>query len=203
MTNKDDGKIRVRCTGCGKRVKFPKGMPGETYRCPICHHTIVSPLGGTSATLPSEAELRSSIHRPSPAAQPVQAMPRHQKIAGRNGDDETRLLQSIERLNAHLNRQNTTAAGLSRQVLSDETLSPDQQVAEIKKLRHAKAVSLREHVTAVLKDLERGIAALKRNPAAETGTIRERLAKLEKEKAGLTLYVKVMFALRTVGQDES
>ncbi|MHA1571341.1 MAG: hypothetical protein ACTSWM_05935, partial [Alphaproteobacteria bacterium] len=39
-----DGKVRMRCPQCGKKVKFPSGMAGETFRCPVCGSIIVTPL---------------------------------------------------------------------------------------------------------------------------------------------------------------
>ncbi len=47
---KDDGKVRIRCTGCGKKVKYPANLPGGTFRCPICHTIMVAPLNGCRAS---------------------------------------------------------------------------------------------------------------------------------------------------------
>ena len=60
MGDINDGKIRLRCPGCGKRVKFPAGYPGGTFRCPLCHTTIVAPIGAGDAEMPGGEELEAA-----------------------------------------------------------------------------------------------------------------------------------------------
>ena len=199
MGEKDDGKIRIRCTGCGKRVKFPKGEGGETFRCPVCGKTIVAPLNDDDATLPSEDELMEAAR-----SAPAPAAPRHQISSAASAPSEQkeevpeRNLNALERLATFLARQNMSTAQQAREVLGDTSLGTEEIVGELRQLRHDKAVRLNKFFQAVLMDIEQEILSLRKHPAAETESIQNRLRPLEEEQRALTLYVKVMFELRTL-----
>lgn len=83
MAKKPDGKIRIRCTGCGKRVKFPAGHPGETFRCPLCKTTIVAPLNANaipeleeSLDIKQESPYKAAQQQPGkPISQPRRRAP--------------------------------------------------------------------------------------------------------------------------------
>ena len=206
MPDKDDDKIRMRCTGCGKRVKFPKESAGQTFRCPKCHKVMVAPLDGKDGEAPSQAELKS-VARPSPK---LTARPRHAATQavrraglGQNRQEEatTNLLNSIERVNGFLNRQTQTIGPMCRRTLMDTGLSKDGRIVELRRLRSVKAVNLKKFVDGIVQDLDKAIEELKVNPAVETDTIKEKLQQLVTERECLTQYVQVMFALRSVAEE--
>lgn len=200
MAEKQDGKIRMRCTGCGKRVKFPKGVPGQAFRCPICHTMMVTPLGDQDAALPSQEKLKSLAPKRRTAArhpakpQSVAAKPKPVEQAAPRAKQMT---DTIERISEYQGRQAVHFGTLARRTLADKILSPEEQVAELHRLRHAKAVNLRRFVQTVLKELDQETQTLRDNPAAETQTIKEKLARLLEERREVVQYLKVMFELRT------
>ena len=205
MAKPRDGKIRIRCTGCGKRVKFP-AIPGQTYRCPICHTIIVAPLDAGDITPPTAQEMQAVSRKaasPSQApAQPVWSDAAPQKAPSERDSFED-LLNSIERLNAFIGRQAQRNTLLCREVLMDRAMPQKEQFESLRQLRHTKAISLRKYVEAALKDLNRAIETLEENPAAETKTVQEKLDRLKWERRSLLLYVKVMFELRWPTQAEN
>ena len=201
----NDDKIRMRCTGCGKRVKFPRGSAGQTFRCPKCHKTMVAPLDDDDGEIPSPSELKSvalaAARAARPRYDPSKAIRRPSLDRTRQEDRTPNLLNSIERVNAFLNRQAETIGPMCRSALTDQSLSQEERIAEVRRLRSVKAVNLRKFVDAIKTDLNKAIEKLKANPAAETETIAEKLGQLVTERECLTQYVQVMFALRPVAQE--
>ena len=204
MREPSDGKIRIRCTGCGKRVKFPKGLGGETFRCPVCHKTIVAPLDNKDAVMPTKKELKKAVaHAPkSPppartAAKQAAPAPAQAAPAPAGADDLDKHLRTIERITAFLARETAVTVRDARDMLADASLSEEETIAEIRQLRHDRAVRLNKFTQAVLEDLKAEIEKLENNPAAETESVRRRLDPLLEERRALLLYLKAMFELRS------
>lgn len=225
MAKKSDNKIRIRCPGCGKRVKFPAGQPpGTTFRCPICKTTIVTPLNPTEVasfeTEQSQAAQPLKITRrklarpipqsrsgpeqpvePKPTAEPTQATPAPRaptpspKPASAPSEAE-QMNDTIEKVTVFLNKENDRVAQLSRKIVTMPGLSRERLVEEFQELRHEKAVHLKRYLLAILRDLDRSISKLRDDPASETSTGKDRLARLVRERECFVLYIKVMFELR-------
>lgn len=199
--DKNDDKIRVRCIGCGKRIKFPAGQPGTAFRCPICKTTIVTPLSGEEVDeAPAlDLKLRSPATTPprrrSPA--PVQAAAPAQPPAPSAPPQP-----AIDRLNEFILREQRRQAELCRQVVRNGDLSEEKKTAELVALRHQKAVGIRSFVSAMLRDFEHRIEELRNCPSADTESGKKRIAAVEEELAGIRLYLKVMYQMRTVAQDD-
>ena len=184
----EDGKVRIRCTGCGKKVKYPANQPGGAFRCPICKTIIVAPLenadklsleeetqeaGGRSDKIPSAAD-------PEPAAPSA----------------PNRKTPALQRVNAFLVRETDRIGRLCEEVVSNPGMSVEEQASKIQALRHAKAVYFRRYVEAVMKDLDNGISELHDDPASETETVQNKVKELMFERRGLLIFLKVMFELR-------
>lgn len=211
----EDGKIRIRCPGCSRRVKFPAGKGGETYVCPLCHHVIVCPVEDPELTPPTIEELNSITpplplnRRPSerPAERPVE---REREDANLDrilehitGETPAKRMDIVTRepvlkqLNAFFVRESERIGKLGEEVLADTELSAEQQTERLHELRRAKSFRFRKYVEGLLKDVDGEIAALRDNPASETQTLRQRLNALVQERRGLLLYLNVMFEIRT------
>lgn len=197
MPNKKDDKIRVRCTGCGKRIKFPANLPGATFRCPSCKTTIVAPLDGKDTEEPAPQPPAAptftphSAPPPVPVAAPAQTQPPAPK------------LPAIERLNAFILREQKRTGELCNQIIRNQRLSDEKKTSELMALRHQKAVGIRSFVDVMLKDFTRSIEELRNCPSADTETGKKRIQTEETELAGIQLYLKVMYQMRTVGQDDN
>lgn len=205
MGDTDDGKVRLRCPGCGKRVKYPKSQSGETFACPRCGRTIVAALSMEEIEPPSEDEMKAAAEsfKKNEARAPQPAAPRRVNIAatprpGAAKPEAPREVEgnTIERIHAFMARQNQSVAQEARHILADHRLSLEEQVAELRRLRHDRAVRLKKYVQAVLKELDEGIAELRNCPSADTESERARIQPLEDERRALTVYLKVMFELR-------
>ena len=209
----DDGKIRLRCTGCGKRVKFPAGAPGETYRCPICHTVIVAPLDAGAIERPGSAELFSAVSKPEfrprrprpvskpePRPQPANG-PALKAIQRPPADDATQ--HPVEVLSNFMILQTRRASKISREVLGNALLSLDEKKAKLRKLRQLKAIGLREQVLRIRKDLDRRIGALHNTPNANTPAMQKKINKFECEREELKLYLDIMFELRAPSQEQA
>jgi len=201
MSEPSDGKIRIRCTGCGKRVKFPKGLGGETYRCPVCHKTIVAPLEAKDAAMPTKKELNRAAAHISRSTQKksAAASARPKATPAPTGvEDLEKHLRTIERISAFLARETAVTVQDARDTLADTTLGEEEMIAELRQLRHDRAVRLRKFTQAVLADLDGAIENLKNSPAAETESGQHRLAPFVRERRALILYLKAMFEVRAL-----
>ena len=200
---KDDNKIRVRCTGCGKRIKFPANLPGTTFRCPICKTTLVSPLSAQEIEEPPPMDLDFKSPVDTKFAPPSRTTP--PKRAPAQPPHPPRPKEppppSIYRLNSFILREQKRVCELSSQVVHDPALSDDRKTAELLTLRHEKAVNLRSFVDAMLRDFKHAIDELRNSPAAETESVHKRIKEIAKQRDEIRVFLKMMYQLRTVGED--
>jgi len=196
MATHGDGKIRLRCSGCGKRVKFPAGQPGQAYRCPICHTTIVSPLDGDDAHMPSRKELESVAKKYSSAddAHRVKKL-----IVSHHPKGVKARRHPVERLGSFMSQEDRRITQSSCEILLDGTFSDKEKMEKLQSLRQSKAVRLKQYVLALHKDLDKQITSLRNSAAADTPSNRQNIAGLEEHREQLRLYVKVMFRLQAPG----
>jgi ribosomal protein S27E len=223
MGEVNDGKVRLRCPGCGKRVKFPAGQPGQTFRCPLCHTTIVAPINGAEADAPSKEELAEAaaavpVTAPPPDAPPslkpahaasatpaappprfksppAQA-PERRPVVTEDPIADVKNAPMIDRINAFLVRETQRTGRVATDVLGDAKMSLQEQIAYVKELRRGKAVRFKVYVESLLKDLDGEIAALRENPAVDTPTVKSRLTALLNERRGVLIYLNIMFELK-------
>ena len=196
---KGDGKIRLRCPGCGRRVKFPAGMPGETYRCPICHTTIVSPLSDERVEMPSEREMRSFAHAPLPKEKTpdVEAGPPPPRAVYESTSRKAVWgKHPVERLGDFMIRQTQRSTQISREILANEAWSEEKRRDKLLELRKAKAMRLRQFVQGLLKELDEQIGVTQGSARSETATGKRQLSQLRHERDQFKTYLEVMFQLQ-------
>jgi hypothetical protein len=187
----EDGKIHLRCTGCGKKVKYPANVPGGTFRCPICHTVIVAPMEAPNE-LSLEEESQPSMTADAP---PVQVPPAFDPTAvAPSASDEK--APALERVNAFLVRETDRIGRLCEEVVSNTSISVEEQASKLRALRHAKAVYFKRYVEAVMKDLDNDLTELRNDPASETQTGQNKINRLLLERRGLLIFLNVMFELR-------
>ncbi len=191
---KEDGKVHIRCTGCGKKVRYPANVPGGTFRCPICHTIMVAPLKDASE-LSLEEESHSGIII-APAAEPVPNDSDSEPEPAAAPSAPNQKAPALERVNAFLVRETDRIGRLCEEVVSNSFTSVEEQAGKLRALRHARAVYFKRYVEAVLKDLDKELAELRDDPASETQTGQNKINRLVLEKRGLVLFLNVMFELR-------
>ena len=217
MGEPNDGKVRLRCPGCGKRVKFPAALPGQTFRCPLCRTTIVAPINGMDADAPTREELADAAaavppqpppEDAPPSLKPAQAAPSPRPKAAPAAapvrrpppaDEPVADVKNapiIDRINSFLIRETQRTGRVATDVLGDAKMPLPEQIAYVKELRRGKAVRFKMYCESLLKDLDAEIAALRDNPAVDTPTIKNRLAALLAERRGALIYLNVMFELK-------
>lgn len=217
MGESNDGKVRLRCPGCGKRVKFPAALPGQTFRCPLCRTTIVAPINGMDADAPTREELADAAAavpltpppadappslkpaQPAPAAKPkpaAGATPARRPVAADEPVADVKDAPIVDRINSFLIRETQRTGRVATDVLGDAKMSLPDQIAYVKELRRGKAVRFKMYCESLLKDLDAEIAALRDSPAADTPTIKNRLTALLAERRGALIYLNVMFELK-------
>jgi len=193
----DDGKIRIRCTGCGKRVKFPADQPGQAFRCPICKTTIVTPLNGQDVAPPSAAELRS----PGFAAPPRVSSPAVRPPEPETSEPVEPPIQAdtpIQKITNFLMRETDRAAKLCQQIVDNPSMSVEAQAGQIRHIRNAKAYHFRQFAEATLKEVDSAIAELNDSPVIDTETGKDRLRSLLYERRGLLIFLNVMYEFRRI-----
>jgi len=213
---KDDGKIRIRCPECGKKLKFRADAPGAILRCPICMHNVIAPLSETAeeeaaeTPSPEAPEAQSPTEAPSPApaapAPPAKAKPEaaaYPRRAATGGktkawtpEAKTRDNASIERLVNFLNRENDRVGGLAVSAIHDPEMPPKQRHRRLLGLRQDKNGRIRAEIDKIVHDLDDVIHGLTHHPSAGQGAIRLQLKGKEEEKAGFLIFLKLIFGLR-------
>jgi len=188
----EDGKVRLRCTGCGKKVKYPASQAGGTFRCPICHTVIVAPLDGDPNELTLEEESDPGII----ASAPPDELPAADEPQPAPPPAPEQKPPALERVNAFLVKETERIGRLCEEVVANTFISAEEQASKLRALRHAKAVYLKRYVEAVIKDLDNELAELRDNPASETQTGQKKINRLLEERRGLLLFLNVMFELR-------
>lgn len=210
-----DGKVRLRCPGCGKRVKFPADQPGQTFRCPLCHTTIVTPINGAGLEAPTKEELSEAaasvpVTAPPPDApptlkpatpparyKPAPSTPQERRpVASDEPIADVKNAPVIDRINTFLVRETQRTGRVATDVLGDAKMSLEEQVAYVKELRRGKAVRFKMYVESLMKDLDGEITALRENPAVDTPTIQNRLKALLTERRGVMIYLNIMFEIK-------
>jgi ribosomal protein S27E len=203
MDNADDGKIRISCSECGKRVKFSADKAGATFRCPRCHTTIVTPVGpGEPAQTTAPAAVTKPEPKPAsrlfkaPGAAPPPA------VFDPQPKEPAEMPPAIDRLNTFLVEEQRRIGNIAAHVVKNSALSEDQQKAELLALRHEKAVEIRSFAGALLKEVDESLAKMHTDPAAETDSGKARIANAQRERVGLIQYMKLTFQMRTVQEDD-
>ena len=104
---------------------------------------------------------------------------------------------AIKQLTDFLGRQTLSTGQLAHGILMDPDRSNDEKIAELRELRHARAVHLRKFVQKVLHDFDQEIERLRQSPAIETQTVSQKLDGLLRDRQSFTMYIQVMFEMRT------
>ncbi len=205
MRKRTDNRLRISCTGCGQRFKVPHGMPGMTFTCPHCKNIVIAPLD------PNEVEGLSLSDVTSDEAPRKYVRPRHTDAAftptaaaaeAAEASATRQQAPPIDRLSGFLLEEQKRVNELASQVVKNRRLSPEEKQNQLKAIRHQKAVSIRGFVDTLMREVNAEIAMLRDSPASDTTTGKNRLGTLEREREGVILYLKVMFQMRTVGQDD-
>ncbi len=185
-TKKTDGKIRLRCSECGKKLRLPADGGGRIYRCPMCMNVIVSPLGGEEAAPSAEQERETS----SPTyvkKQPTEAWT--PSLATKPRSD------SIDRLVIFLSKENNRVGTAAGNLLREKTSDDEKKVEQLKQLRREKALNLKREVDRLREELIQRIETLRRHPTSNQAQIKQQLAQKEEEKRDFDLFLRVMFGM--------
>lgn len=201
MAKTDDGKIRIRCTGCGKRVKFPAGVGGQTFRCPICKTTMVTPIGGVDADESSTEMNAVAVSEPKLPRERAYVRTKDAPASAPSEPAQKRLAEPVdpvEKLTRFLLRETQRTGHLSRQILQDYEAPVADQAARIRQLRNTKAVNFRGFAQALLKDLDDEIRELKESPAVDTPTVKQKLMRLLYDRRAALIFLNAMFEFKPV-----
>jgi len=201
MNVEPDGKIRVRCPNCNKRLKFPAEKAGTVYNCPICGATIISPLDGASHTPPQGARTPSQ-GTPTPPKPPRN---RPQPAAAQSSETwaPTRMFiepnQAIEKLCRFLARQNTDIGKAAHGIVAAE--SADISAADLMKrftrLRAERGLRLQEFVEKLRDHVADHIQQIEHHPMRDQGNIRRQLRMARKEQRDLEAFISVFLMGKT------
>jgi len=201
LGSRKDGKIRIRCPECGKRLKFPSDKPGTILRCPICMHTLVAPLEGDE-----KVETVESVTKK--AEQTIQQLKRMRGPAGGETTDkvaawgtQSAVVQrndSVSRLVKFLNAENDRVCGLAVNTIHDPTIAADQKEKRLIGLRQDKNNRVRREIDKIVRDLDEEIHRLTHHPLANQPTIKTDLQKRQEEKDGFFLYLRIIYGVKLV-----
>lgn len=194
MRSGADGKIRIRCPNCHKRLKFPAEKAGKVYNCPICGATVISPLDGKSHTPPQGTP--TPPEPPRNGLEPAAAPPR--KVWG-----PTRMVtgpnQAIEKLCRFLSRRNVDAGKAAHELIAAEPadISAADLMERFASLRRERGLRLQEFVEKLRDDVADRIRQIEHHPMREQGNIRRELGMARKEQRDLEVFISVFLMGKT------
>lgn len=176
----EDGRVRIRCKECGKRLKVPAGHPGKVFRCPICASVIIAPLS---------------------VAQVTEAMEEHERVAARvirsTGWIPQLALQaryrSLENFAHMAGREYLDLIQSCASVLGHAPLKDHEAAERIQTLWREKSQKLREFAAKLMLDLDREIREIEMNPLRKQPSFMERFDAKVRERRDLALVMKLIF----------
>ena len=206
---KDDGKIRIRCPECGKKLKFPAGNPGLILRCPICMNTVVAPLDGAAEEQPqAEPQVETQPEPQKQEAEAKQEAGVYPLRAGTGGklvekiqsytaqSAEKRRNESITRIMIFLNSENDRMRSIAVDVIHNPDMPAEQKRRRLLSLRQEKNTRTRNEIDKIVQDLDDEIHGFTHHPTPQQATIRNKLRLKQEEKTGFLVFLKLMFGLK-------
>ena len=183
---KTDGKVRLRCSECGKKLKLPADGGGQIYRCPICMNVVISPLIIEEEPAPVQKGKEAS----SPTfvkKQPAETWTPSLATKPRN--------DSIDRLVIFLSKENNRVGTEANNLLRSKTSDDEQKTEKLMQLRREKALNLKREVDRLREELVQRIETLRRHPASNQAQMKQQLAQKEEEKSDFDLFLRTMFGI--------
>jgi len=174
-----DGRIRIRCHECGKRLKLPPGAGGRVFRCPICANTIISPLDSDPAATEQKDQAEAKIMKRLSGWAPVLSQKERYK--------------SVESLGHFLGREFADLAQSYAGALAGVVTEESEALDKVQALYREKMARTREFARRIITDLSREIAEMERNPMQKQLGFAERLEGKRREKRDFEIILKVLF----------
>lgn len=180
LAKDEDGRVRIRCKECGKRLKVPAGHPGKVFRCPICASVIIAPLS---------------------AAQVAEAMDEQERVAAKvirsTGWIPQLALQtrykSLENFAHTVGREYLDLIQSCASVLGHAPLKDHEAAERIQTLWREKNQKLRDFAAKLMLDLDREIREIEISPLRKQPSFIERLDAKLRERRDLALVMKLVF----------
>jgi hypothetical protein len=197
-----DGKIRIRCPQCGKRLKYTPDQAGKLFACPTCLAAVTTPLGRPPGLLGGSQGGEAAAAQ-GPAAAPASASAKPAKLGGWQ---PTRLAVSrnrgIEKLSSFLSRESQRVEKACQDVIIGEP--PDVSAAllgeRFVRLRVERGQRLQQFIRALYADMDEEIRKLESDPLAHQPRVQEQIARARRERRDLDIFIRVM--LRGEGPPE-
>ena len=184
-----DGKIRIRCSQCGKRLKFAPHHAGEVFNCPICSATVVAPLDpGAVAAAP---EAKPAVTESEPAAPSRAAL----KLAGWT---PTRLMvqrnRAIEKLSNFLSRESLRVAKACHDLIiaARPDIAPANLAEQFLTLRVERGQRLKQFIQTLGAEMDENIRKLRSNPLSHQARFQEEIAQARRERRDLDIFISTM-----------
>ena len=174
-----DGRIRIRCHECGKRLKLPPGAGGRVFRCPICANTIISPLDSDPAATEQKDQAEAKIMKRLSGWAPVLSQKERYK--------------SVESLGHFLGREFADLAQSYAGALAGVVTEESEALDKVQALYREKMARTREFARRIITDLSREISEMERNPMQKQLGFAERLEGKRREKRDFEIILKVLF----------
>lgn len=183
-----DGKIRVRCSQCGKRLKMSPSQPGKVYTCPICGNSVVAPLGQVrTGHLEDDSEL---TERDVKRLGWTPTLTRRERYA------------SMEKMGNYLAREYSENAQMLARALSSESLSVIQANEKIIEGRKELAGKIRKFATTLVGEIEQEAYNLEHHPMRKQQSYTEKAEHKRRELRDLKIYLKLMFNMNFFDEDK-
>jgi len=173
-----DGRIRIRCNECGKRLKVPSGHPGKVFRCPICASTIIAPLTQDTDEVRQQEREAARVIRQTGWIPQLAQQTRH---------------KSLENLSHAVAREFQDLMQSLASVLGRGPLKDQEAAERIQTLWREKSQRLRELAVRLMYDVDREIRELEMSPMRKQPSFIEKLNTKLRERRDLAYVMKLVF----------
>lgn len=203
MSNRDDDRVDVTCTTCGRQLKAPKRYAGQSLRCPKCKAMNMVPFGDVNGIdragpvekglAAAEAALRkASGESAGPSAGPA-GSPGLVGAVSKHVPEIDTLLRSVYKCfeDGFVRAQN---------VLSDPALNVEKKGAELVRVKRDIAAGVRDHVLKAEKDIAEKVGKLRSHPMAKSVSIKAQLAEASMHQVAFGLFAKCVFDVKPQGE---
>jgi len=183
LFGKSDGKIRVVCAGCGRKVKFPASELGKTFRCPACGAMVITSTG----------QKRGTAGGPGTGPGPAAAAGRRTSRSWRSAGLLVSKNAALEKLSVLFQKEEERTVQRAAEILSAGG-TETERTRRLERLRSEKSERIRRIMERAASDLRTEIASLTRQAARSPAVQREFAAK-NRELGELEIFGRAMFGL--------
>lgn len=188
-----DGKTRVRCQSCGKRLKYSGNAAGKIFRCPACGGAVVGALELSEAEEAEAAETPKAEDAPRGTA----TAPEPDGLPGkwRPGGFVARRNEAVVKMTEFLRRDAERVGEEAVSILA-ERIGDRQKTGRLREVRRRALARRRQLADQLLADMQKEAGMSPQDPQAQSGKVEPRVAAKLQEMREFQFYLQQALGLK-------